>query len=274
MLATVTLRLTNARGSRVERIRLTRCRHAAVEAHLPSFDYPRIREEILGVWLQEESRRDNPNGSNRRQARYCNFTYQDGREAFSKPNAAWHWLDRELSSNLAGETGAVAIYRGALAALRLRPSSPANRKEEALDFCDEHAANESRHLRMFTNIMHRTKHTKLLPLWRVAGWSLGFFPTLFGGIPVLYVTVNGVETFVEEHFSEQIVRLREMKQAPELVRLLEHCRDDEVHHGEDATEKLLGCTKGGAAFEAWWAEPWSKLVKYGSRLAAHVARRI
>ena len=38
--------------------------------------------------------------------------------SYAQPAAPWHWLDRELSSNIAGETGAVCIYHGAAAALR------------------------------------------------------------------------------------------------------------------------------------------------------------
>ncbi|KAL3905265.1 MAG: hypothetical protein SGARI_004550 [Bacillariaceae sp.] len=88
----------------------------------------------------------------------------------------------------------------------------------------------------------------------------------------LYVTVKNVEEFVEEHFQDQIVPLRKEQTCPELLKLLEACCEDEVHHKEDAARHLLGddsCKK-----LPWWAGPWAKVVKAGSALAADVARRI
>ena len=48
----------------------------------------------------------------------------------------------------------------------------------------------------------------LLPLWHVAGFSLGFVSTFFSP-RFLYVTTDAVESFVERHYSEQIERLTE-----------------------------------------------------------------
>lgn len=248
-----------------------RCRHHQTLTAPSSFDYPKIRDEILSVWLEEEAK--NPK-STERQATYCNFSFHDGRKAYEKSNATWHWLDRELSSNLAGETGAVYIYKGALTALKWKSwASENHRREEALQFCEEHMKNEAQHLRMFTNIVHYTKQTRLLPVWRMAGWTLGFVPTLLGGNSALYVTVHSVETFVEEHFQEQIVPLKKSGRAPELLRLLQHCCEDEVHHKDDAAKKLLGYSRG-EQFDAWWVGSWSIIVKSGSSVAAEIARRV
>jgi ubiquinone biosynthesis monooxygenase Coq7 len=92
----------------------------------------------------------------------------------------------------------------------------------------------------------------------------------------LYVTVEAVETFVEEHFQDQIVPLKEQGGSEELVRLLEHCCADEVHHKTDAAKKLLEHTGGedGKYLNAWWVRPWSTIVQRGSAFAAAVARRI
>ena len=80
------------------------------------FDFDQIRNEIMDQWLFSEaaSPRGNTTG-----ARYCCFTFHDGRREYLKDDANWHWLDRELSSNFAGETGAVYIYKGALSALAI-----------------------------------------------------------------------------------------------------------------------------------------------------------
>lgn len=257
----------------------------------PSFNYEIIRNEIMNHWIQAEA--SSPNGSTTK-SRYCCFTHDDAKREYLKPSAKWHWLDQELSSNLAGETGAVHIYKGALSAMKLNPTSIS---KDALQFCHSHMANESAHLRMFQSIIPSHKHTKLLPLWKIAGWTLGFVPTMIGGTKALYVTVEAVETFVEEHFQEQILLLNhheKLSPCTHLVELLEHCCEDEVHHKEDAARHLLGLQdqeqKKRKQYEngkengiegnyddmlsAWWVQPWSALVKGGSALAAEIARRV
>jgi len=231
-------------------------------------DLEKVRTEILNYWIQQEA--SSGNGHNLR-SRYCCFTYDDAKRAYLQPSATWHWLDRELSSNVAGETGAVHIYKGALAALQVR-SLP--QQKDVLAFCQEHMENESKHLRLFQMVVPDFhKHTKLLPIWRMAGFLLGFFPTLMGGSQALVVTVEAVETFVEEHFQEQIQPLKEQQRTPELVRLLESCCEDEVHHKEDAAKRLLDGNENVIA-TAWWVTPWSTIVRTGSSIAADVARRI
>jgi ubiquinone biosynthesis monooxygenase Coq7 len=232
-----------------------------------SANLPLVRDEIIQNWLLAEAKSPT---TTTRNAQYCSFTYNDGVRFYQNSNAKWHWLDRELSSNVAGETGAVYIYKGALAAMNLVPNTGSN--TDALDFCQEHMQNEAAHLQLFEAVVHDSKCTVLLPVWRMAGWVLGFVPTLIGGSKGLYVTVEAVETFVEEHYREQIVPLKQEGISTELVRLLEYCCEDEVHHKEDAAQKLLGPEQ--KEFHAWWAKPWAVVVRTGSRIAAEVARRI
>ena len=218
----------------------------------------------MNYWLVAEAA--SPEGSTTN-ARYCCFTYHDGRREYLKPSANWHWLDKELSSNFAGETGAVHIYKGALAALLIRPIN-----DDVLEFCQSHMANEASHLQMFEYIVPGGKRTKLLPIWKLAGFTLGFFPTLLGGSRALYVTVEAVETFVEEHFQDQIFPLKKQNACPDLVQLLESCCEDEVHHKEDAARRLLNQENPG--IDAFWVQPWASIVKGGSALAAEIARSV
>eukprot|EP00977_Amphora_coffeiformis_P029899 scaffold43394_cov214-Amphora_coffeaeformis.AAC.1 len=243
----------------------------------PFFDFETARREILHTWMVEEGQ--SPRGSQIR-ARYCCFTHDDVVRAYQQSNARWHWLDRELSSNVAGETGAVHVYKGALAASRyVRPLS-----EEALEFCHEHQQTEAGHLALFSSLVPSHKHTKLLPLWRVAGWFVGFVPTALAGSRGLYVTVEAIESFVEEHFQEQIQPLEQKFKGgisginsnalvtTELLKVLKHCCEDEVHHKEEAAAKLL---QGEFDYsKVWWATPWRKVVHWGSATAAEIARRI
>lgn len=232
---------------------------------MTQFDFQGIRDEIMNYWIIAEAA--SPKGKSIN-AQYCCFTFQDARREYLKISSHWHWLDRELSSNLAGETGAVYIYKGALAALSIRPIN-----DDVLEFCESHMANESSHLQMFQYIVPDGKHTKLLPIWKIAGFTLGFFPTLVGGSRALYVTVEAVETFVEEHFQDQIVPLKEKNTCPKLIQLLEYCCADEVHHKEDAARRLLE-GESPTDLNAFWVQPWSYAVKRGSALAAAIARKV
>jgi len=249
-----------------------RCLSTTATSADPKFDFEKIRNEIIQNWLNAEAA--SPAGTQIR-ARYCTFTYLDGVRAYQEPRARWHWLDRELSSNLAGETGAVSIYQGALKALSFRNNK--DRDTSALEFCKEHMRNETNHLKLFERIVgdDKNKHTRLLPMWRLAGWMLGFVPTAVGGRRALYVTVQAVESFVEEHFQEQIIPLKDKGSAPELVKVLEYCCQEEVHHRQDAARRLL---QDGDSVESlskvWWVQPWSIIVQRGSSIAAEVARRV
>lgn len=192
----------------------------------------------------------------------------------------WHWLDRELSSNVAGETGAVCIYDGAAAALRWRGKAD----ESTLAFIEEHRAAEQSHLDLFEALIPSTKHTRLLPVWKLAGFTLGFAPAMVSD-RALFLTVEAVETFVEEHYQDQIVPLREHGRCPELVALLEHCCADEIHHKVDAAERAAAARGSsdvdGSSTSAQSAptvalveRAWMRLVGVGSAVAAEVARRV
>ncbi len=68
------------------------------------------------------------------------------------PPAAARWLAGELSSDHAGETGAVFIYRGAAAALRLRARVTAD-DAAAAAFVRAHCATEEAHLALFDALL-------------------------------------------------------------------------------------------------------------------------
>lgn len=233
------------------------------------FNFSQIRNEILQNWLTATAKSNV--GQQQLRAQYCCFTYQDGARAYRNKHAKWYWLDKELSSNIAGETGAVYIYKGALAAMSLRSVDLFT--DDARDFVKEHMENERAHLSLFQAVVPTDKHTRMLPFWRAAGWTLGFVPTFLGGCDALYVTVEAVESFVEEHYQRQIRSLKDGGESTELVRLLEHCCSDEVHHKEDAAQKLLESGKD-KTFDRWWRYPLSNLVQKGSAIAAEIARRI
>ncbi len=167
------------------------------------------------------------------------------------------WLLAELRSDHAGETGAVWIYKGMAAVTR----DPAVR-----DFAARHLATEASHLQALNEVLPPRARSRLLPLWRLAGWLTGALPALFGPRAV-YLTVDAVETFVDRHYGAQIDALEAGGEQPEILTLLKRCREDELEHRDEARHH-----HGGAPGP--FGRLWAALVGGGSSAAVALARRI
>lgn len=190
----------------------------------------------------------------------------------------------DLRSDHAGETGAVWIYKGAAAAQRLRGHSA-----EAREFVGQHLESEQQHLDFFDDLLEAQHTTKLLPLWRACGFVLGFAPAMVGEA-ALFATVEAVETFVEEHYDDQLAYLRsngEMRSGDhagrhaegndggvaELVRVIAACRDDEVSHKNDAASRGSP-RQAQPVFVAAAVRAWARVIDAGSRLAVVASRAV
>ncbi len=167
------------------------------------------------------------------------------------------WLEAALRSDHAGETGAVAIYRGILAIT----SDPALR-----GFAERHGATEQQHLDRIEALLARGDRSRLVPLWRVAGFLTGFLPALAGPRAV-YATIDAVETFVDHHYAAQIQRLDATATHPAVRAMLETCRTEEVHHRDEARAEAT--RPPGAVLRAW-----TRLVAWGSAAAVSAAMRV
>jgi ubiquinone biosynthesis monooxygenase Coq7 len=161
-----------------------------------------------------------------------------------------------LRSDHAGETGAVCIYLG----IRALARDPAVR-----EFARRHLATEQSHLRIMEGIVPRRQRSRLLPLWRLAGWLTGALPALFGPAAV-YRTVDAVESFVDGHYREQIDALRHRPRYRALRDLLQSCREDELQHREEARDQLQAPGLVGRI--------WVALVGAGSRAGVYLASRV
>lgn len=167
------------------------------------------------------------------------------------------WLERDLRSDHAGETGAVQIYRGIIAFTR---------DEGVRSFATQHLATERRHLGLIEEALPARKRSRLVPLWRAAGFLTGALPALLGRRAV-YATIDAVESFVDHHYRSQVQRLARTGEYPEILRLLEECRLDEVDHRDDARGRLG--SPGGPVMRLW-----RRIVAAGSAGAAVLARRL
>ena len=166
------------------------------------------------------------------------------------------------------------IYAGAAAALALRRAAGADdaaSNAAAAAIVSRHKASEEGHLALFDQLLPAGGggRSALLPAWRAAGFALGFAPTLTGGPPLLYATVEAVETFVVQHYQAQIGPLRAAGDAPALAALLERCCADEAAHRDEAAALEPSRVPASAALRAWTA-----VVGAGSAAAVWMARRV
>ena len=76
-----------------------------------------------------------------------------------------------LRTDHAGETGAVFIYRAILMVAR---------DDEIICFAKKHLKTESEHLILIEQILEKKYRSKLIPLWKIAGFLTGFLPSFFG----------------------------------------------------------------------------------------------
>jgi len=264
------------------------------------FDFAQIQAELQGVWEWEYGKLAlKHQGFKKKDSAVVKASYGASEEEERK---YWFYLDQEMSSNCAGEAGAVGIYQGALSAVRLWGKYYQNvgttnigAWEEVRFFAEEHLQTESEHLEALLKLVPRSMRTSYLSTWRGFGWTLGFLPTFVGRGRGLYFTVHAVESFVEGHYLSQVQWLRKVhKEEPEifskvglgrtiikkgrsmpldseLARFLEHCCSDEVEHKEDAQRRLL---RGSSSKIGVVGRLWAVAVTYGCRVGVALSKRI
>jgi ubiquinone biosynthesis monooxygenase Coq7 len=178
-------------------------------------------------------------------------------------------LKRELRTDHSGEAGAVMIYRGVLAVAR---------DDTLRAFAQHHLETESRHLALIEEVVPPSGRSRLLPLWRVAGWLTGALPACFGPRTV-YATIESVETFVDTHYAAQLAQIDALAPGAEppvqaslaeLRALLAACREDELVHRDDARARRAAAPRAG--LQAALTAGWTWVVGAGSAGAVRVSR--
>ena len=149
------------------------------------------------------------------------------------------------------------IYSGILAI---------SRDASVREFAALHLQTEQKHLTLMEEIVPVAGRTRLLPLWHVMGWLTGALPALFGRQAV-FATIEAVETFVDHHYEQQIVRLMPEGEHGPLRQVLLDCQADEVSHRDEATS--LALPKRNAILRLWCA-----VVGSGSAAAVVTAKRV
>lgn len=170
------------------------------------------------------------------------------------------YLERELRSDHAGETGAVSIYRGIVAVAKWRGD------HALLAFAQNHGETEADHLSLVETWLPVEHRSALLGPWRLAGWLTGALPAVFGAHAV-YATIAAVETFVDRHYQQQIDHLVAHGGPDGLLDLLRKCQADEQHHRDEAAAMATTSSH-------WLLKAWCWVVGFGSEAAVVLARRV
>ena len=168
------------------------------------------------------------------------------------------WVFADLRTDHAGEVGAVCIYQGVLQFAR----DPMLRA-----FAEHHLATEQKHLCLIAGWLPQAQYSRLLPLWRLAGFLTGALPALFGPRAV-YATIEAIETFVNHHYEEQISALALQPDLSDLRQTLLDCQADEVAHRDEAA------TARGPGQSGWLLRAWCVMVGAGSKAAVALIRHI
>jgi ubiquinone biosynthesis monooxygenase Coq7 len=192
-------------------------------------------------------------------------------------------FDDKISSIIrvdhAGEFGAKVIYGGQIAALKfkgaLKKADP-----ETLELIEHMKLQEDEHFDYFNQeiIDQKIRPTLMQPIWRVAGFGLGFLTAMLDKRAAMACTV-AVEEVIDEHYQRQISELENIKSAIKekgdqerlqktdlLLAKINKFRDQEIEHRD------IGYYHN--ATEISYYQPLTTAIKCFSKLAIFISTKI
>ena len=168
--------------------------------------------------------------------------------------------------NHAGEFGANEIYRGQLAYMK---------KDSDKELIQHMWDQEKVHLQKFEELMpvHKSRGTALLPLWRIAGYTLGA-STAFMSKNAAMACTTAVEESIVAHYNAQLrVLLEDLEMMEnkdekhlELLECIKKFRDEEQEHHDTGIEH--------GAEETWNYKLLKGVIQTGCTAAIAVSERI
>lgn len=169
-------------------------------------------------------------------------------------------IDQILRVDHAGEYGAFYIYEGQLWAFKNKP--------EIFHTIEEMKAHEAEHLNYFSKQLplYKARPSLFLPLWKIAGFTLGAVSGLLGSKTAMACTV-AVEEVIEQHYQEQLDLMKELgEQTADIYLNIEKFRLEEIEH------KNIGLASEAENLLSY--NLISNVIKAGCKLAIFLSKRI
>merc|ERR1712087_261291 len=170
-------------------------------------------------------------------------------------------IEKIIRGDHAGEMGASFIYQGQMAVLKNHP--------RAAPLIQEMWEHEKAHLAKFEELLKEYKVTPtiLIPLWKLAGFTLGAGCALLGESGAMACTV-AVEDLVTKHYDQQVMEMVHHNPSldTDLILIIQKFRDDEQHHLD------LGLAHG--AEDAPFYNILTKIINFGCRNAIWISEKI
>ena len=141
--------------------------------------------------------------------------------------------------------------------------------QRAAPLIQEMWEHEKAHLAKFEELLveYKVTPTILIPLWKVAGFTLGAGCALLGEAGAMACTV-AVEDLVTKHYDQQVTEMVQHNPSldSELILIIKKFRDDEQHHLD------LGLAHG--AENAPFYNFLTKIINFGCRNAIWISEKI
>ena len=166
-------------------------------------------------------------------------------------------LEEIIRVDHAGEYGATRIYDGQIAIFG---------KKSKIGKTIQHMADqEQEHIETFENLIikHRVRPTALLPLWNIAGFTLGVSTALMGEKAAMACTV-AVEKVIGEHYKNQVSLLE--KDQKKLKSIIKKFEKDELEHHDIGIAHDAKKTPGYNIL--------NKIISLGCKTAIAVSKKI
>ena len=146
-------------------------------------------------------------------------------------------LEEIIRVDHAGEHGATSIYKGTLDILNLFGD------KETISIIQDMAEGEKKHVKEFNRLIKdkSIRPTALLPIWKIAGYSLGALSAIHSKNAIMVCT-EAVEEVIDKHYSDQIEELEQSGEEESLLNSIREFHAEEVEHEMIAREETVSYT--------------------------------
>jgi len=166
-------------------------------------------------------------------------------------------LEEIIRVDHAGEYGATRIYDGQISIF--------GRNSKIGKTIQHMADQEEKHIEKFNELIleHRVRPTALLPLWNIAGYTLGATTAMMGKKAAMACTV-AVEKVIGEHYRKQQDLLENDQK--ELKKIIKKFEKEELEHHDIGIEHDAENAPGYSIM--------TKVIEFGCKTAIAISKKI